>query len=105
MAETGRGSQIAADRVRLTGLFAERLNRGAAEVEEYLVGRFDREPVLGNADEHLPAACFFLGLVAGSAHIGSTQRLFRAVQVDTEGCKRAGGGGVGIGQSGEEQVV
>ena len=81
------------------------LECGLAGLDDHRVGRLDGEPFAGHLDDHLAAAGLFGRLVAGAGDVHAAERLLGLVQVDAEGGQGPRGGGVGVGQGGEQQVV
>ena len=103
--EAGADGEVTANGASGAGLFAERLERGAAEVDDHRVGCLDRELLVGHADQHLAPAGLFWLLVAGAGDVGVAECLPGLVQVNAESGEGPGRGGIGIAQGGEQQMV
>ena len=93
--EAGADGEVTANRARRAGLVAERIERGAAEVDDHRVGCLDRELLAGHADQHLARGLFWL-LVAGAGDVGVAECLPGLVQVDAESGEGPGRGGIGV---------
>ena len=78
---------------------------GPAGLGDHRVGCLYGEPLVGHLDDHLAAARLFGRLVAGAGNVRAAERLLGLIQVDAEGYQGPGGGRVGVGEGGEQQVV
>src|ERR1700733_15719311 len=96
---------VAADFAGGDGLVAERAERGLGRRQEQRVGSLNRDLVLGDADDHVAAACLFWLLVGGARDLSGAQRLLGLVEVHAKVLQRPGGGGLGVGERGEQQVM
>jgi hypothetical protein len=103
--EAGADGEVTANGARRAGFFAERIERGAAEVDDHRVGGLDRELLARHADQHLAPARLFWLLVAGAGDVGGTECLSGLVQVNAESGEGPGRGGIGIAEGGEQQMV
>ncbi len=87
------------------GLVAQRNERGLAGLDDHRVGCLEGQAFAGHMNQHLAAAGVLWRLVAGTGDVRAAQRLPGLVEVHAQGRQGTGGGGVGIGERGEQQVV
>ena len=97
--------EVAANSARRAGLFAERMERGAAKLDDHRVGCLDRELLVGHANQRLAQAGLFWLLVAGAGDVRVAECLPGLVQVNAESGECPGRRGVGIAKGGEQQMM
>lgn len=99
--EAGAHGEVTANGARRVGLVAERMEHGAAKVDDHRVGRLDRELLIGHADQHLAPAGLFWQLVAGAGDVRVAECLPGLVQVNAQSGECPSRRGVGIAKGGE----